>query len=204
MPYHQPFQITGFHSCDREIGLAILNGEMSLNPSNNDYDWLGPGIYFWEQNPQRALQYAIQCAKGKQHYNGSIRIPFVLGALIEVGYCLNLLEPDSGEILKKAHSSLQKVMRHAGKKMPENIKANRALDCAVIQYVHHSNSIESLPPYDSVRSAFVEGSPVYPQSTFTDRLHIEICIINTDCIQGYFLPQPIEKFNPYLKKDFIG
>jgi hypothetical protein len=45
---HQPFEIIGYHSCDREIGLKVLNGETQLLPSNNDWDWLGGGIYFWE------------------------------------------------------------------------------------------------------------------------------------------------------------
>jgi hypothetical protein len=62
LAYHQPFQITGFHSCDREVELRVLNGEDQLKPSDNLWDWLGPGIYFWEQNPGRALEYAIECA----------------------------------------------------------------------------------------------------------------------------------------------
>jgi len=48
MAFHHPLQVFGFHSCDREVGLAILNGEMDLNASNNIWDWLGGGIYFWE------------------------------------------------------------------------------------------------------------------------------------------------------------
>ena len=34
------------HSCDRSIGLAALNGNISLTSSNNPWDWLGDGIYF--------------------------------------------------------------------------------------------------------------------------------------------------------------
>jgi hypothetical protein len=30
----------------------------AFKPSNNDYDWLGPGIYFWEANPLRGLEFA--------------------------------------------------------------------------------------------------------------------------------------------------
>ena len=85
MAYHQPFQITGFHSCDREVGLKIINGKDQLVKSENTWDWLGPGVYFWEQNPQRALQYAKDCANGKQKNNGNTKNPFVLGAIIELG-----------------------------------------------------------------------------------------------------------------------
>jgi hypothetical protein len=55
---HQPFEIIGYHSGDREIGLRVLNGETHLLHSDNDWDWLGSGIYFWEQNPKRTLNYA--------------------------------------------------------------------------------------------------------------------------------------------------
>jgi hypothetical protein len=33
-------------------------------------------------------------------------------------------------------------------------------------------------------------------------LHIEICVLNTNLIKGYFLPLPVEEFNPYLKREF--
>lgn len=57
--YHiLPSVVLGFHSCDKETGIKVLNGEEHLRYSQNSYDWLGNGIYFWEQNPGRALEYA--------------------------------------------------------------------------------------------------------------------------------------------------
>ena len=91
-------------------------------------------------------------------------------------------------------------MSESGDEMPVNKGANRVLDCAVIQYVHESNKRKSDESYDTVRSAFQEGGPIYPGSNFTERLHIQICVINTDLIKGYFLPRPIAEFNPYFKK----
>jgi hypothetical protein len=26
MAYHQPFEVIGFHSCDKEVGIKVLNG----------------------------------------------------------------------------------------------------------------------------------------------------------------------------------
>ena len=202
MAYHQPFQITGFHSCDKKIGVDILNGEYGLKPSTNPWDWLGGGVYFWEQNPDRALQYSIECAVGKQKFSGAIKTPFVIGAIIELGNCLNLLEPKSISIIQEAYTGLKKLSMESGVSMPVNNKANRALDCAVIQYLHQSNKNMGVAPYDTIRSSFNEGGEVYPTSNFTKRLHIEICVLNTDLIKGYFLPRPIEEFNPYLNKAF--
>jgi hypothetical protein len=204
LAYHQPFQIIGFHSCDREIGLKILNGEEGIMPSNNPWDWLGPGAYFWEQNPYRALDYAIECAQGDQKFAGKIKTPFIIGAIIELGNCLNLIEPNSINIVKSAYTNLKATIHDAGNKMPVNKDANRALDCAVIKYVHASNILTDIPPYDTIRSPFQEGGTIYEGANFTDRLHIEICVLNTALIKGYFLPLPVQEFNPYLKKHFEG
>jgi len=46
LSYHQPFQVFGYHSCDKTIGLQILNGEINIKASDNAWDWLGYGAYF--------------------------------------------------------------------------------------------------------------------------------------------------------------
>ncbi|MES1250380.1 MAG: hypothetical protein ABUL46_06820 [Chitinophaga rupis] len=198
MSYHQPFEVMAFHSCDKELGMRLLNGSDELRSSNNSWDWLGPGIYFWEQNPHRALTYAEEAARQQQKFSGKIRTPFVIGAIIELGECLNLMEPTSINIVRKAHTILLETMKESGEKMPENKGANRKLDCAVITYVHEVNKKIGDPVYDTVRSPFHEGNPIYEGANFTDRLHVEICVRNPAKIKGYFLPRPVELFNPYL------
>jgi len=200
MTYYQPLQVVGFHSCDKEIGLKVLNGKIDLKPSDNVWDWLGSGIYFWEQNPGRALQYASESAEGKQKNKIRIVTPFVVGAVIELGKCLNLLEPTSLDVVRKVYYELETVVVNTGRVLPVNDGARRELDCAVIQAVHKYVRDRGEQPYDTVRSAFQEGGELYKGSNFTDRLHVELCVINQDLIKGYFLPRPIEMFNPYLNK----
>jgi len=56
---HVPGLVLGFHGCDKEVGEALLrspNGH--LDASANAWDWLGSGIYFWENDPKRALEFA--------------------------------------------------------------------------------------------------------------------------------------------------
>ena len=203
MAYHHPFEVIGFHSCDREIGIDILNGKYELRPSNNKWDWLADGIYFWEQNPERALEYSIKCAAGKQYNKTRIKTPFVLGAILELGNCFNLVEPGALRLLTETYEEMELVYNKANLEMPVNDEAKRELDCAVIKYIHKTNINEKKPPYDSVRCAFDEGKIAYPTSNFTSQLHLQICLRNPDLIKGYFLPKPISKFNPYLKTEFI-
>ena len=58
-----PSFVLGYHGCDSEVGERVLAGEMELKPSTNPYDWLGTGIYFWENNPGRALAWARMAAR---------------------------------------------------------------------------------------------------------------------------------------------
>ncbi|MBS1780445.1 MAG: hypothetical protein JST70_14030 [Bacteroidetes bacterium] len=196
--FYQPYSIIGFHSCDKEVGLRVLNGETDLRSSDNKWDWLADGIYFWEQNPIRAWEYAVECSENKQKNAKKIETPFVLGAIIEVKNCLNLVDANSLKILNQAYDGLAKVMRQAGLPLPENKSNNRALDRALIQYIHQANIEEDQPAYDTVRCAFPEGGPAFPGSHISERLHIQICVRNQDCIKGYFLPRPLKEFNPNL------
>jgi hypothetical protein len=43
--------------------------------------------------------------------------------------------------------------------------------------------------FDSVRAAFWEGEELYPQAGFKTHNHIQLSIINPDCIKGIFLPR---------------
>ena len=55
--------VLAFHGCDKSIVDEILLSKKSLSQSNNDYDWLGNGIYFWENSPSRALEFAETLSK---------------------------------------------------------------------------------------------------------------------------------------------
>lgn len=144
------------------------------------------------------MEYANDIAQKRQFNKVPIQTPFVLGAIIDLGNCLNLVEADSLNILSDAYTGLKKMMDFAGKEMPKNVGANRQLDCEVFKYVHFANNDSNRPPYDSIRCAFSEGQSIYPGTDITTRLHVQICVINPDCIKGYFLPRPVTMFNPKL------
>jgi len=126
--------ILGYHGCDRGVGERLLSGS-AFRPSNNDYDWLGPGIYFWEANPPRGLEFAREASKGKV---SSILKPFVIGAVIEPGLCLDLTTSSGLDWVRIAYDSLLGATRAAALDLPSNSKDHlrRNLDCAVIRRLH--------------------------------------------------------------------
>ena len=75
-----PQMILGFHGCDKDVAMDILNSPKAhLKPSNNSYDWLGDGIYFWLNDPQRAYEWAC---KMHERDPEKVKEPFVIGAVI--------------------------------------------------------------------------------------------------------------------------
>jgi hypothetical protein len=194
----QSFDVLGFHSCDRELGLRVINGTNDLTPSDNTWDWLGSGIYFWESDPAHALEYAIDTASGKLKNKKAPETPFVIGSVIQLGNCLNLIEVTALDILGAAYESLEKLVKASGGEMPVNRGKNRALDYAVINFIHEGNHKAGKPPYDTIRCAFPEGDAAYPGAMISKRLHIQICVCNPEMIKGYFLPKPVKVYNPNL------
>lgn len=88
-----PAFVLAFHGCDRSVGERILGSSTEhLHASLNSYDWLGSGIYFWESSPQRAYQFAVEARRHSRVSKGKIRHPFVVGAVIDLGNCLSLLD----------------------------------------------------------------------------------------------------------------
>ncbi len=187
----------GFHGCDIETYKKVLYYHKSLKPSKNLYDWLGNGIYFWENSYERAKQWAEDyCNRyNKRNPNSTPKIPAVIGAVISLGYCLNLSDYKSNVILQLGYDLLKINCEATDMAMPINKNINnnndlliRNLDCAVIQQIHDYNKNMGLKSYDSVRGVFVEGSPVYENSGIMNKTHIQICVTNPNCIKGYFRP----------------
>ena len=189
----RPTIVYGFHGTDRKVGTRILNREDEFRPSENKYDWLGPGVYFWENNLEKAMQYAIEDSSRSQ---SSIKTPFVLGAIIELGECLDLLDQEWNDFLKKAYQQYERSMNIKGEALPRNANIGpldteykaRELDNAVIRYACALSEQDGYP-FDSVRSAFFEGEPLYKGSAFRSENHIQLAILNPDCIKGVFLPR---------------
>ena len=99
--------VLAFHGCDKNVCNKVVNGG-SLQPSTNDYDWLGHGIYFWENDPQRAMEFARDAVQNTKQSKGTIKKPAVIGAVIDLGYCLNLTDYYSTQVLQTGYEYLVK------------------------------------------------------------------------------------------------
>lgn len=188
-----PAFVLGYHGCDRSVGEDVLSGKKHLRSSENDYDWLGTGIYFWENSAERAMEWAAAAMANPAISSARIGEPFAVGAIIDLGNCLDLLEAESIRIVGNAYERLAEAYQEAGAKPLENRKVEdrmviRHLDCAVINYAHLLREDVGQAPFDSVRAAFFEGESLYPNAGFRRQTHIQICVRDSRSIIGYFRP----------------
>ena len=185
--------VLGYHGCDRVVAEELLAGNTKFRPSENDHDWLGHGVYFWENNPKRALHWARFMSSHPKFCN-RVKKPTVVGAIIDLGNCLDLTETNSLEIVNKSYYILKQVYVEENLELPQNKAAfaededlvQRNLDCAVINLVHELRKSDGAEEFSTVRGIFPEGEALFPGSAIRNKTHIQICVRNSHYIRGVF------------------
>lgn len=181
----RPNLVIGFHGCDQDTCLSLLNNPNKLIYSEKPYDWLGHGLYFWESNYERALKWAKDKAR-----RGEIKTPAVIGAVIHLGYCLDLLDSNYIKILQEHYKVMEAEYRILNKEIPQNKdlrndqhkdKIIRELDCTLIEYMHQAileqiiqekktQGFSELKIFDSARGVFTEGGPAFPGAGIQEKI----------------------------------
>jgi len=65
-----------------------------------------------------------------------IKTAAAIGAIINLGKCLNLLDGKSIGLVKQTYEMVKKVFEKAGTPLPKNTVKSHTLDCAVINAVN--------------------------------------------------------------------
>ncbi len=190
--------VLGFHGTCKSVAEEVINRKSHLKFSKKAHEWLGHGVYFWENDQERALEYA-KAKMLRKVLPGEIKIehPIVIGAVLDLGFCLDLLNYNHNKLLETAHAVLEASFISTGNPMPQNRAIagmedliDRQLDCSVIEELHKIRELNSPEnkSFQSVRAAFWEGKEIYPNAGFRAKNHIQICIRDMSCIKGYFYP----------------
>lgn len=188
--YHR--MIVGYHGCDRSVVQKVLLQGEPLHPSDNLFDWLGKGIYFWEYAPQRALDFARE-----QKERGKVKEPAVLGAYLHLGRCFDLTDTRNTKKLIEAFQEFSVSYAQTGQELPLNKKGKgsqdlllRNLDCAVLNWYMSLLDLTFSEGifYQTIRGVFVEGEPIYKGAGIYEKTHTQIAVRDPLCILGYFLP----------------
>ena len=182
--------VLGFHGCDLDVARRLVLREDHFRRSENSYDWLGHGIYFWLENPVRACEWAQRSAE-----HGRIQRPAVVGAVIDLGNCLDLTTSAGIEMVRAGYEALKQVHEARGQPLPENQRRDekdddrliRRLDCAVINMTCRLLEDKGTP-VDTVKGMFTEGDWAFEGACIKSHTHTQIAVRNPDCIRGVFFP----------------
>jgi hypothetical protein len=182
--------VLGYHGCDRALGEKLVRRDESFTTTDEPYHWLGAGVYFWEADPVRAFEWAK-----KKQARGACHDPFVVGAVIDLGNCLDLQVRENLALMQDAYEafaaeraalSLALPVNKTAKNDQSETKVLRFLDCAVIESLHQASEKRGIK-FDSVRGAFSEGEGIYPGSGILQLTHSQIAVRNLACIKGVFI-----------------
>lgn len=181
-----PAFVLGFHGCTSEQAEKLLSNELPMRESKKEHDWLGQGMYFWENDPVRADEWARTSPKSNFD-------PCVVGAVIDLGHCLNLMNYEMLAELKIANSFLERSLGAEKYAELRNVGGTDLLkrhrDCAVMRTLHQLRKDADVPAYDTVRAVFWEGEELYDNAGFKEKNHIQICVRDPKMIKGFFRPR---------------
>lgn len=168
-------EVYGYHSTSMAAAIEIIKS--GFKPSNNDYDWLGAGVYFWQDAPIRAKQWA-QSVYPQQ--------PAVIKSLIRLDNCIDLLDvgwfPDIRALYNIFVNNYRSENLPLPIQNPGRSKAHR-LDRTFFDYAVEAINLSSARKVETIRSVFVEGENIYPSSAIYDLAHVQIAVRNTACIK---------------------
>jgi hypothetical protein len=214
----KPNLVIGFHGCERHVRDALLMNPNDYKISQKPFDWLGHGLYFWENNYERALEWATEKEK-----RGGIVEPAVIGAVLSLGYCCDFLDKKYIRLLAYYFNMMKSRYELFGEELPQNNdlkhdthkdKILRHLDCTAIEFMH-ANILDQVKNeraeqgyseykiFDSTRGVFIEGGPVFEGAGLFEKSHIQICIRNPNCIQGFFMPREEIDFMDWLERKVV-
>jgi hypothetical protein len=137
------------------------------------WDWLGDGVYFFQDAPMRAWEWA------RERYPSE---PAVIEASIWLGNCMDLLDVPWMRVIAEAYELYQAQRAAAGQPplSQDPMTGNHRLDRRVFNYVVTLLSQQG-QEIKTVRAVFQEGSPVFERSALFDRSHVQIAVRdNTD------------------------
>jgi hypothetical protein len=180
--YHRT--IIGFHGTEATIAEQLVAGK-AFKASESDDDWFGKGVYFWEYAPKQAWWWARRKYKGDKK-------PAVIGAILRLGNCFDLLDPANVKILKEFQTIALAKWSATGIDIPKNGRHHRDLDCAVFN-LFYEETASGGKAIDSARAVYVPtagAKRVWKGSWIYEEAHIQICVRNLKNILAVWHVRP--------------
>jgi hypothetical protein len=163
--------IRGYHGTSAtRAGVILRDGFL---PSDNDYDCLGNGVYFFEEGLAQARAWAQRAYPGE---------PVVVQADVRLEDCMDLKDTQGWvPLLAQAHAEVLRASRERGRPLPAQTTAEHRLDREVIELTVSILEQEGMR-IRSVRGVFAEGAPAFPGSFLSEGSHVQVAVRDADLI----------------------
>lgn len=199
--YHRT--VIGFHGTRLSVARRLVLRESDWQPSVNDHDWLGEGIYFWEYAPAQAWWWANRLKqralnsrdeKRKKEWSDDIA---VVGAMIRLGNCVDMLEPQVARLMQSYHKQMAADVKATGGALRRNGQHRRYLDHDVFEYAFAAFQQQGREVSTSrgVYAPTDKTKRLWPGSWLAEGAHIQLCVrpqAASSCILGVWLAKPQE------------
>lgn len=116
----------------------------------------------------------------------------VVGAIIQLGRCLDLLDTEHTQRLATFAAEYEKNTTP----MPENRGSRRSRDCFLINGFCEHMEARGMG-FDTVRGLFQEGESIMEGSAILTLNHIQIVVRNPRAIIGLFRPRGFASWNSH-------
>jgi hypothetical protein len=173
----------GTHSC---VGAKIeVDGFVIPTTSRNSL-WLGKGVYFFQEAPNRAAKWAKEAALRYSNRFGRHSEPMVYESEIDLTDCLDIFDISNFDLLKKFCITLsgalpEQVSLPSSLSNPRQYKAGyNFADCDVFNRLIDARTIDE--HFSSIRVPMPEGAPLHPTSYLLEDSAVVVNVVDVKAI----------------------
>ena len=160
--------VKAYHAGELEEIDCLINQGFGIQHSSSQGNWLGKGVYFWENDPVRAEEWQMQRNKGA-----------ILECEIDTNFLLNL--PVKNAYTAEFYDRAGQLANNLSLRNQRNVQ-KFDLDNQVSKEIQKSFQLEK--GLCGVRMAFFLGESVTHGGNLYENQHIQICLWDTSAIEN--------------------
>jgi hypothetical protein len=195
--------IAAYYCTTSEHARGLLDERAVFAPTHDALEWLGRGIYFYEQPVV-----AWRSARERLGRAGTAPELKLIEVQLDLGGCLDFLDPRVGQAVRTAHAAYVDFERdEVAYRLPQ---ARMRVENGVVSFADPPKNpvayptttspyatyrdhlflrwyINTYEPLDgsvkSIRAAFLFGKALYPESLIFDGVHVQIAVLDRSVIR---------------------
>ena len=177
-------RISIYHVGARKDVLDTVATGSGIKWSTEMHDWLGHGIYFWED-----IGWAEWWQAERWHASKGVGPGAILAASIDADLLLDLSRrSDADYFREEASIALEGIQRRRNQPVNDNKNQLFCLDCAVVNSIQRS-LVDS--GKHGLRMPFYLGPSFTEDGNFFVGQHLQVCLWNIEELQDVaYIPQP--------------